>query len=54
VVIKSKTIWAEHVAGMGENGGTYRLLVVRLGRSRCRWEDNIESKKSGMGKHGMH
>ena len=42
VMIKSKIIWAEHVAGMGEKGGTYRLLVVRLGRSRCRWEDNIK------------
>jgi hypothetical protein len=40
--------WAGHVACMGEGRGVYRVLVGRLkgkrplGRSRCRWEDNIK------------
>jgi hypothetical protein len=48
-VIKSRRIrWAGHVARMGEGKGVYRVLVGRsegrrsLGRSRCRWEDNIK------------
>jgi hypothetical protein len=37
-----------HVAGTGERSGAYRVLVGKpegkksLGRSRHRWEDNIE------------
>jgi hypothetical protein len=27
---------------MGEGRGAYRILVGRLGRPRCRWEDNIK------------
>jgi len=40
--------WAGHVACMGERRGVYRGLVGKLerkrslGRSRCRWEDNIK------------
>jgi 3-oxoacyl-ACP reductase-like protein len=46
-VIKSGRMrWAGHVARMGERG-VYRVLVGKpegkrpLGRTRCRWEDNI-------------
>jgi hypothetical protein len=48
-VIKSRRMrWAEHVAGMGEKRGAYRVLVEKfegkspLGRSRRRWKDNIK------------
>jgi hypothetical protein len=48
-VIKARRmIWAGHVAHMGEVRGAYNILVGRpegrrrLGRSRCRWEDNIK------------
>ena len=47
-VIKSRRMrWVEHVARMGERRGIYRVLVGKpegerqLGRSRRRWEDNI-------------
>ena len=47
-VIKSKRMrWAGHAAHMGEERGVYRVLVGNLegrrplGRSRCRWVDNI-------------
>jgi hypothetical protein len=46
-IIKSRMIWAGHVARMGENGKAYRLLVKRpegkrpLGRPRRRWVANI-------------
>ena len=39
--------WAGHVARMGEGTGVHRVLVGKpegkrpLGRSRRRWEDNI-------------
>ena len=39
--------WAGHVARMGEERGSYRVLVVKpegrrpLGRPRRRWVDNI-------------
>jgi hypothetical protein len=42
-----RTIWAGHVARMGEKGNAYRLMVGKpegkrpLGRPRCRWVDNI-------------
>jgi hypothetical protein len=48
-VIKSRRMrWARHVERMGENRGSYRILVGRpegrlpLGRPRRRWEDNIK------------
>jgi hypothetical protein len=48
-VIKSRRMrWAGHVAHIGERRGVYRVLVGKregkrpLGRSRSRWEDNIE------------
>jgi len=48
-VIKSRRMrWAGHVVGMGERRGVYRVLVGKpewkrpLGRSKLRWEDNIE------------
>jgi len=36
--------WAEHVAGLWERRGAYRVLVGKrpLGKRRCRWEDNIK------------
>jgi len=46
-VIKSRMIWARHVARMGEERGVYRVLVGKLegrrpmGRPRRRWVDNI-------------
>jgi len=47
-MIKSRRMgWAGHVAGMGEERGVYRVLVVKpegkrpLGRPRRRWVDNI-------------
>ena len=42
-----KSRWAGHVARMGEERGTYRVLVGKpegkrpLGRPRRRWVDNI-------------
>jgi hypothetical protein len=47
-VIKSRRMWAKHVARMDEGRGAYRILVGRsegrrlLGRPRRRWEDNIK------------
>jgi hypothetical protein len=48
-IIKSRRMrWAGHVAQMGEKRFTYRLLAGKpegkrpLGRSRCRWVDNIK------------
>jgi hypothetical protein len=47
-VIKSRMRWAEHVALMGERRGVYSFLVGKpegkrpMGRTRCRWEDNIK------------
>jgi hypothetical protein len=48
-VIKSRRIrWAGHRARMGERRGVYRVLVGKpegtrpLGRTSCRWEDNIK------------
>jgi hypothetical protein len=47
-IIKSKMMrWAGHVERMGEKRNAYRLLVGKpegnrlLGRSRCRWVNNI-------------
>jgi len=48
-VIKSRIMrWAGNVARMGEGRGVYRVLVGKpegkrpLGRTRRRWEDNIQ------------
>jgi hypothetical protein len=48
-VIKSRRMrWEGHVACMGEGRDVYRVLVGKpkgkrpLGRTRCRWEDNIK------------
>jgi hypothetical protein len=47
-VIKSRKIWAGHVARIGERRGIYKVLVGRpeekrpLGRPRPTWEDNIK------------
>jgi hypothetical protein len=48
-IIKSRKMrWVGHVARMGENRNTFRLLVGKpegkrpLGRSRHRWVDNIK------------
>jgi hypothetical protein len=47
-IIKSRRMrWAGHVAGIGEKGNAYRLLVGKpegkrpLGRPRRRWVNNI-------------
>ena len=48
-VIKSRRMrWAGHVARMGKKRAIYRILMgkpegkIKLGRPRCRWEDNIK------------
>jgi len=39
--------WTGHMARMGEDRGVHRVLVGKpegkspLGRTRCRWDDNI-------------
>jgi hypothetical protein len=55
-VIKSRRMrWVGHVARMGEGRSIYRVLVGRpagktpLGRSRCRWEDNIKTDLRELG-----
>jgi len=55
-VIKSRRMrWVEHVAGMGEGRGVYRVLVGRpegkrpLGKLRRRWKDNIKMDLRGIG-----
>jgi len=55
-VIKWKRIrWTGHVARMGERRGIYRVLVEKpegkrpLGRTRRRWEDNIEINLQDVG-----
>ena len=58
-VIKSRMRWAGHVAGMGENRCTYRVLVGKpegkrpLGTPRRRWEDNIKMDLQEVGCGGM-
>jgi hypothetical protein len=54
-VIKLRRMrWAGHIACMGERRGVYRVLVGkpegnrRLGRPRCRWEDNIKIDLQGV------
>jgi len=51
--------WVGHVARMGERRGAYRVLVRKpegkrlLGRSRIRWEDNINMDLQEVGCGGM-
>ena len=59
-VIKSTRMrWAGHVARMGEGRGVYRDLVWKpegkgpLGRTRCRWVDNIMMDLQEVGCGGM-
>jgi len=49
LVIKSRRMrWAGLVACMADKSGVYRFLVDKpgerklLGRSRCRWENNLK------------
>jgi hypothetical protein len=58
-VIKSRRMmWAGHVARMGEERGSYRVLGGRpegkrpLGRPRRRWEDNIKMDLREIKIHG--
>jgi hypothetical protein len=60
-VIKSRRIrLAGHVVCMGEGKGVYRVLVGRpkgkrrLGRPRCRWEDNIKLDLREIGINGVN
>ena len=47
--------WAGHVAHIGERRGIYSVLVGkpdvkrRLGKPRCRWEDNIKMSLQEVG-----
>ena len=59
-MIKSRRMkCVEHVAGMGERRGVYRVLVGKpegkrpLGRPRRRLEDNIKMDLQEMGDVGM-
>ena len=54
-VVKSRRMrWAGHVARMGEGRGVHRILVWKpkgkgpLGRPRHRWEDNINTLRTGL------
>jgi len=59
--IKSRMLWAGHVARLGESIGVYGVLVGKpegkrpLGRRRYRWEDNIkiDLQEVGCGGHGL-
>jgi hypothetical protein len=49
-MIKSRRMrWAGHAARMGETRNAYRIMVEKpegkrsLGRTRCRWVDNIKT-----------
>jgi hypothetical protein len=60
-VIKSRRMrWAGQVARMGEGRGVYRILVGRpegkrpLGRSKCKWEDNIKMNLREIGIDGAN
>jgi hypothetical protein len=56
-VIKSRRMrWVGHVIRMVEGRGVYRILVdkpERLGRPRCRLEDNIKMDLQEVGCEGM-
>jgi hypothetical protein len=54
-MIKSRRMrWARHVAHMGEELKSYRVLVGKLEgnrpleRPRCRWEDNTKMNLDGL------
>ena len=54
-VIKSRRLrWAGHIARVEEGRNTFKILTGNrpLGRSKCRWEDNIrmDLKKISMHK----
>ena len=59
--VSGNTLWAGHVARMGEERGVYRVLVGKLegkrplGRPRCRWVDNIrmDLQEVGCGYMGL-
>jgi hypothetical protein len=59
-VIKSRMIWAGHVARTGERTGVNRVLVGKLerkrplGRTRRRWEDNIKTDLQKVGCRGTY
>jgi hypothetical protein len=60
-VFKSRRLsWAGHVARRGDGRGVYRVLVGKpegkrpLGRSRCRWEDNIKMDLREIGIDGAN
>ena len=48
VINSRRVIWAGHVVRVGKRRGVYRVMVGKLdgkrplGRSKRRWEDNIE------------
>jgi hypothetical protein len=52
-MIKSRVRWAKHVAGTGEIGNGYNILVRKfeaktpLGVPGCRWEDNKKMNLKG-------
>jgi hypothetical protein len=58
-VIKSRRIrWAGHTADMGEMGNAQILFgkpegTRPLGRSRCRWDDNIRMDLREIGWKGV-
>jgi hypothetical protein len=59
-MVKSRRMrWAGHVARMGKTWNAYRILVGKsegkrpLGRTRCRWVDNIKMDLREMGWDGM-
>jgi hypothetical protein len=58
-MIKSRLRWAGHVATMGKERNTYRILVGKpegkrpLGRPRRRWVDNIKMDLREIGWGGM-
>ena len=51
--------WAGHVARMEEGRGVHKVLVGNpeekksLGRTRCRWEDNIKMDLQEVGCGGV-
>jgi hypothetical protein len=59
-MIKSRRMrWTEHVAGIGERGSVYRVLVGKpegkrpLGRPKRRWDVNIKMYLQEVGCGGM-
>ena len=57
-VVKSRRMWAGHVARMGEGRGAHRVLVGKLegkrplGRPRRRWGDKIKMDLQEVGGGG--